>query len=317
MFENFTSLASHDWKGRIIYQNYKYCFQPLNSWQLMEDGEWYYDLPYLQEDYEDLEIVARGIVSQYIRYEQEKSLKEIFADYYKGCFDTFKSNRKNDIELMLKSEKDLEIAFVETMIGDEKWRIEYSEKGIEKFSDYFSDEERKILKQVEKGVMDYLQDRLKDLKPGQEQPTTPTSTQTGENEERADTPIIDKDKLKTLFVNRFFNEDYDVQDTYSKSIKLSRFDKFCQRLEMVLTDTDKKPNQKTICGIAYMVYCSPYAEPEYRKPKKEGEKGRFAQLIRTFFDIVRMSCPSETSPNKYKKPSQELTDLFGDVLQWQ
>ena len=167
MFENFTSLASHDWKGRIYYQNYKYCFQPLNNWQLMEDGEWYYDIPYLQEEYENLEIVARGIVSQYIRYEHEKNLKEIFADYYKDCFDTFKDNRKNDIELMLKSEKEIEIAFVETMIDEEKWRIEYSEKGIEKFSDYFSDEERGILKQVEKGFIGYLQDKLIELKPKQ------------------------------------------------------------------------------------------------------------------------------------------------------
>ena len=176
MFENFTSLASHDWKGRIIYQDYKYCFQPLNSWQLMEDGGWYYDIPYLQVDYENLEIVARGIVSQYIRYEQKKSLKELFADYYNGCFETFKNNRRNDIELMLKSEKEIEIAFVETMIDDEKWRIEYSEKGIEKFSDYFSDEERRILKQVEKGFMSYLQDRLKELKPKQKKAKGKTTT---------------------------------------------------------------------------------------------------------------------------------------------
>jgi hypothetical protein len=120
-----------------------------------------------------------------------------------------------------------------------------------------------------------------------------------------------------LFIKGFFNDDYQVQDTYDKSIKLSRFDKFCQRLEMVLTDTDKKPTQKEIGSLAYMIYCSQYTKPDYQKPKREGEKGCFANLIRTFFDIVRIDRPSETSPNKYDKPNQDLIDLFGDILKWE
>ena len=153
--------------------------------------------------------------------------------------------------------------------------------------------------------------------PKQEQPTTATnSTSTNKGIETADS-LFDKETLKTLFVKGVFNDDYDIQDTSEKSIKLSRFDKFCQRLEMALTDTDKKLFQKDIASIAYMIYCSQYTKTEYHIPKRKSEKGCFANLIRTFFDIVRIDRPSETSPNKYDEPSQYLIELFGDILKWE
>ena len=129
--------------------------------------------------------------------------------------------------------------------------------------------------------------------------------------------LFDKETLQTLFVKEFFNDDYDIQDTYKESIKLSRFDKLSQRLEMALTDSDKKLFQKDIGSIAYMIHCSQYTKPEYHKPKRTSKKGCFANLIRTFFDILRIDRPSETSPNKYDKPSQYLIDLFGDILKWE
>ncbi len=139
-------------------------------------------------------------------------------------------------------------------------------------------------------------------------------------DEREDKPtksIIDTDKLQTLFTDSFFADDYDIQDTHNKSLKLSRYDKLCQRLEMILTDTDKKPDQKTIGAIAYMIYCSPYTKAEYRKPKREGVKGAFANLIRVFFDIVGKDRPSDTRPNKYKKPIEDMVLYFGDILKWE
>jgi hypothetical protein len=139
-------------------------------------------------------------------------------------------------------------------------------------------------------------------------------------DEREDKPtksIIDTDKLQTLFTDSFFADDYDIQDTHNKSLKLSRYDKLCQRLEMILTDTDKKPDQKTIGAIAYMIYCSPYTKAEYRKPKREGVKGGFANLIRVFFDIVGKDRPSDTRPNKYKKPIEDMVLYFGDILKWE
>lgn len=155
--------GNKEWGGRIIYHNYKLCFQPL-KFEQADDGRWYYS-DHIEEV--DLKIVARGIVPHYIRYEHEKDLKELFADYYNGCLDTFKNNRRNDIELMLKSEKEIEIVFVETMIDEESWRIDFSKKGLKQYAEYFTDEENEILRQVCNGFIGYLQDRLKELKPKQ------------------------------------------------------------------------------------------------------------------------------------------------------
>ena len=307
--------GNKEWGGRIIYHNYKLCFQPL-KFEQADDGRWYYS-DHIEEA--DLIIVARGIVPHYIRYEHEKDLKELFADYFNGCFETFKNNRRNDIELMLKSEKDIEIAFVETMIDEESGRIDFSKKGLKQYAEYFTNEENEILRQVCNGFMGYLQDRLKDLKPTQEQPTTPTNTPSAKDKgkDKPTKSIIDTDKLQTLFMDSFFAKDYNIQDTHNKSLKLSRYDKLCQRLEMILTDTDKKPDQQTIGAIAYMIYCSPYTKAEYRKPKREGTKGGFANLIRIFFDIVGKDHPSDTRPNKYKKPIEDMVLYFGDILKWE
>lgn len=152
-----------------------------------------------------------------------------------------------------------------------------------------------------------------------QQPDTPNNSPSAKDkgEDKPTNGIIDTDKLQTLFADSFFADDYDIQDTHNKSLKLSRYDKLCQRLEMILTDTDKKPDQKTIGAIAYMVYCSPYTKAEYRKPKREGIKGGFANLIRIFFDIVGKDHPSDTRPNKYNTPTEDIVLYFGDILKWE
>lgn len=130
--------------------------------------------------------------------------------------------------------------------------------------------------------------------------------------------IIDTDKLKTLFTDSFLAEDYDIQDTHDNSLQLSRYDKLCQRLEMILTGNDESlKTNKSIGALAYMIYCSPYTKAEYQKPKREGIKGGFANLIRIFFDIVGKDRPSDTRPNKYKKPIEDMVLYFGDILKWE
>lgn len=153
--------------------------------------------------------------------------------------------------------------------------------------------------------------------PEQDAPTNSPSAKEG-NENKTQKGIIDRESLKSLFVDLFFADDYDIQDTHNKSIKLSRYDKFCQRLEMVLTDTDNKPTQTNIGEIAYMIYYSPFTREEYHKPKRTGEKGRFSNLINTFFDIVGKDRPSDTHPNKYKPKDEDGMKLyFGDILKWE
>lgn len=132
------------------------------------------------------------------------------------------------------------------------------------------------------------------------------------DEQRA---TFDTDKLRELFKPVFYNGDDFKRDTLTGA-KQTRFDTFCQRLEMILTDTDNKPTDKEIGGIAFMIYCSTYTVADYQKPKRTGQKGKFASMIRTFFEIVGMSVPSDIRPNKYQ-PNKELIDLFGDILQYQ
>ena len=152
------------------------------------------------------------------------------------------------------------------------------------------------------------------------QQDTPTASPSAkeEKEDKTQKGIIDKESLKTLFVGLFFADDYYIQDTHDKSRKKSRFDKLCQRLEMVLEGNDKElmPNNTNIGAIAYMIYCSPFTRAEYHKPKREGKKGCFSNLINTFFDIVGKDHPSDTRPNKYK-PTQNVIDCFGDILKWE
>ncbi len=128
--------------------------------------------------------------------------------------------------------------------------------------------------------------------------------------------LFDTNKLKNLFVDSFFKKDYAVKETSSADIKQSRFDKLCDRLEMTLTDKDRAVTDKVMGGIAYMIYHSQYVKSEYGKPKREGQKGRFAPLLRLLFDIVGMEEPSDTSPNKYKPLDEELL-LFKDVLKFE
>lgn len=155
--------ANRDWGGRIVYGNYKYCFQPL-KFELADDGRYYYSEPMADEEWKDLEIVARGILADYIKTSDEKQIKQIFEDYYTECLKTYKDNkqRKHDIDIMLKSESEIETLFVETMLEEEAWRIEVSLKKLEK---YTTDEERTVLQKVGDGFMAHLQKRLHELRP--------------------------------------------------------------------------------------------------------------------------------------------------------
>lgn len=151
----------------------------------------------------------------------------------------------------------------------------------------------------------------------EEKPQDTPTISTAANGEEADKPLFDKEALKGLFVEVFFANDYSLKDTYKSTIKQSRFDVFCSRLELVLNDTDKKPTQKDIGAIAYMIYCSKFAKPDFKKPKRKGEKGCFAHLIRTFFEIVKIDQPSDPRPNKYNNPNNDLVAMFCEVLEWE
>lgn len=113
-----------------------------------------------------LPVVAWGLLPQYIRWEAEKSLGDIFSVYYGQCFEAWKSNKRFDIELMAKSDKEIEAAYIEAMIADESYRIEESSK---RLFPYLYDEEQQILKQVGDSFIKYLRDRLNELKPTQTQ----------------------------------------------------------------------------------------------------------------------------------------------------
>ena len=315
--------ANKEWGGRIIHWiDYRYYFQTLD-FGLMDDGRYYFDAIKADEELKDatlfeerLREVACGIVAEYIYNEHEKTPKQIFEDYYNACFESYKGRKIHDIELMLKPDDEIELAFVKDMISDEKRRIEAS-KAID---EYMTDEEKETLAQVGSCFMEYLQNKLNKIKPKHEQPDTPTNSPSAkeDNENKTQKGIIDRESLKSLFVDLFFADDYDIQDTHNKSIRLSRYDKFCQRLEMVLTDTDNKPTQTNIGEIAYMIYYSPFTREEYHKPKRTGEKGRFSNLINTFFDIVGKDRPSDTHTNKYKPKDEDGMKLyFGDILKWE
>lgn len=124
-----------------------------------------------------LPVVAWGLLPQYIRWEAEKSLGDIFSVYYGQCFEAWKSNKRFDIELMAKSEKEIEAAYIEAMIADESYHIEESSK---RLFPYLYDEERQILKQVGDGFIGYLRNRLNELKPNHNQSQLPDQLNTDE-----------------------------------------------------------------------------------------------------------------------------------------
>lgn len=113
-----------------------------------------------------LPVVSWGLLPQYIRWEVEKNLKDIYSEYYGRCFEVWKSNVRYDIELMRKSANEIEAAFIRVMIEDESYRIEESSK---RLFPYLPEDEQRILKQVGDGFIAYLQDRIKELEPNQNQ----------------------------------------------------------------------------------------------------------------------------------------------------
>ena len=143
-------------------------------------GEWWdQDLSVITAHFNDLKeeeqytsiirklpVVSWGLLPQYIRWEVEKNLKDIYSEYYGRCFEVWKSNVRYDIELMRKSANEIEAAFIRVMIEDESYRIEESSK---RLFPYLPEDEQRILKQVGDGFIAYLQDRIKELEPNQNQ----------------------------------------------------------------------------------------------------------------------------------------------------
>lgn len=286
--------------GRFVWLNYRYYLQTL-EFELMDNGSYTFDETKADEDLNDpntLKEVACGIIAAYIRNEHEIEPQQIFDDYYNVCFKSYVGEKKSDIEFRLLPDNDKELAFLKAMISDEQIRIGRSKA----LNDYLEENEQKGLALVGQHFMAFLHSRLQTFQ------TTP--------QPEADNPLFDKEALKGLFVEVFFANDYSLKDTYKSTIKQSRFDIFCSRLELVLNDTDKKPTKKDIGEIANMIYCSKFAKPDFKKPKREGEKGCFAHLIRTFFEIVKIDQPSDTSPNKYNNPTEDLINMFGDVFDY-
>ena len=127
--------------------------------------------------------------------------------------------------------------------------------------------------------------------------------------------LVDRLQLEELFVPSFFDKTFSTADMLMSSERLSRFDVLCNRIEMVLSGDITPVTNRNIGAIAYMLYSCEFVKPMYRKPSRPGERGRFSQLLVTFFDIVHKEHPSDTRFNKYK-PTQEIIDIFGKVLNY-
>lgn len=171
MFEAIRkSEGCKDWGGRLVYLDYKYCFQPL-VFQKMQGGRWYYNIPYAKKDFENLEVVARGILSQYIYHSDKQTVKEIFEKYYGKCFATYKDNKnkQHDIDIMLKPDDEIEALFVQAMLEEETIRIKSS---MEKLEKYLTEDEFSVMQKVGDSFMAHLRSRLQELKPS---PTAPSA----------------------------------------------------------------------------------------------------------------------------------------------
>jgi len=119
--------------------------------------------------------------------------------------------------------------------------------------------------------------------------------------------LIDKNELKKLFQPVFQDKSFATNDTPTGSEKISRFDQFCSRLEMTLND--KKPTQKLIGEIAYLIYTSRYVDNKLKKPQKEGKKGVFTDLLKAFNKAINMK-DFYLQPAKCCNPSDELKATF-------
>ena len=137
-----------------------------------------------------------------------------------------------------------------------------------------------------------------------------------EEEKQETKEIIDTEKLKSLFVDSFMIKDLIISGSSPVVEKKSRFDVLKQRMELVLEDNDKPVTQQDIGSIAYMIYQSPFTKPKFGEPKRKGERGRYAPLLKMLFDIIGKPHPNDTHQNKYK-PNDEMINYFGDILKWQ
>ena len=165
--EMFETIRKHkgvkDWGGRLYYMDHYYYFQPLEFIK-MQGGRWYYNEPFARKDFENLEVVARGIIAQYIHYSDEQTVKEIFTKYYSKCFAIYKDNKnkQHDIEIMLKPDDEIEAIFVQAMVEDEAIRIKSS---MEKLEKYLTEDEFSVMQKVGENFMAHLRSRLQELKP--------------------------------------------------------------------------------------------------------------------------------------------------------
>lgn len=214
-----------------------------------------------------------------------------FEKYYIERLQRYQNNHINDIELVMNQSR-LESLFAKEHIIEEQNGYNNSKHLFE----FINKSEAQRYENLYKAYMQWLRNKSNNTEP-----------------EETDKKLIDKDKLQTLFTKAFFNKDYDIQETSKASIQLSRFDVLCQRLEMVKFDTDKKPTQKMIGEIAQLIYESQYTKTDYRKPNRKGQRGKFAPLLNTIFEVVGMDKPSDCRPNKYK-PDEYINSLFENVL---
>lgn len=165
--EMFETIRKHkgvkDWGGRLYYLDHKYHFQPL-EFKKMQGGGWYYNEPFARKEFENLEVIARGILAQYIHYCDKQTVKEIFSKYYDNCFAVYKDNKnkQHDIEIMLKPDDEIEALFVQAMLEDEAIRIK---SGLEKLEKYLTEDEFSVMQKVGDNFMTYLRGRLQELKP--------------------------------------------------------------------------------------------------------------------------------------------------------
>ena len=125
-------------------------------------GKWWdlKDISFIKNGYYDtikrLPIIASGLIPQYIRWEEEKDVKQIFDEYYNACFETFKTRARSNIKLMLKSANEIETAYIETLNKEELARIKKSLKGLFPF---IPKSEQKILTDVGDCFIDFLNDK--------------------------------------------------------------------------------------------------------------------------------------------------------------
>lgn len=187
-------------------------------------------------------------------------------------------------------------------------------------ADFDREPEKNILRAENRSAYDF-RDLVMDLRNWiSEYEKQPHETQQVEQTQHHETKETEKtnseisqSELKELFIPVFFADDFKTQETATETKRLSRYDVFLQRLELLLNDTDRKLTNKDIGGVAILIYQSKFASMDYRQPSSKKFRGKFSALLKIVFNALGKPLPSETSPNKYQ-PSEHISDLFSDIF---